>query len=149
VHELVYQSSNFAEISTDKLVRRISDYIKSIYHLDQLRVDVQIRSDDIMLDMNQSVPFSLFLNEALTNIWKHAFVGRDSGIILLEINRVEGGFCLMIRDDGVGVEDLTKLENPVSFGCTIIHGLVGQLQGVLSFSHAPGGGLMMKADFPT
>jgi PAS domain S-box-containing protein len=148
VHELVYQSSNFAEISTEKLVLRISDYLRSIYQTDGLHVGISIQSDVIMLDMNRCVPFSLFLNEAITNIWKHAFAGRQVGSINIRILRREKGFLVTIEDDGCGVQDLDKLRNPDSFGYTIIHGLVGQLNGTISFMSNPGGGLHLNAEFP-
>jgi PAS domain S-box-containing protein len=148
VHELVYQSSNFAEISTDQLVRRIYDHLNSIYQQDNLIVDYSITSDDIMLDMNRSVPFSLFLNEALTNIWKHAFTGRQRGRITIDINKCDKGFGVTIQDNGVGVENMESLQNPASFGLTIIHGLVGQLKGELTFNQVQEGGLQVCAEFP-
>lgn len=148
VHELVYESQNFAQIQSGKLLERLADYLKNSYQPDEKDITLQVRSDDIMLDMNNSVPLTLLIAELLTNAWKHAFSDRRTGRIEVTLDRQKEGFRLIIRDDGVGVANLDKLRQPDSFGYTIVHGLARQLRGELAFSSPEGGGLKVEAWFP-
>ena len=148
VHELVYESSNFDQIPSDKLLKRLADYLKSSYQVEGKEISMQVHSEDIMLDMNNSVPLTLLVAELLTNALKHAFTDRRTGQINLSIKKHEEGFRLVVQDDGIGVPDPDKLKSPESFGYTIIHGLAGQLRGELAFSSPPEGGLKVEAWFP-
>lgn len=104
--------------------------------------------DNILLDMNNSVPLTLLIAEMLTNAWKHAFTNRRIGQIVVVLEKQQEGFRLVVQDDGVGVADLKKLKNSKSFGYTIIQGLANQLRGELAFSSPEGGGLRVEARFP-
>ena len=148
VHELVYESSNFSQIPSDKLMKRLADYLKNSYQIEGKEISMQVHSEDIMLDMNNSVPLTLLVAELLTNALKHAFTDRRTGHIDLSLISQEEGFLLVVQDDGVGVSDPDKLKFPESFGYTIIHGLAGQLRAELTISSPPEGGLKVEAWFP-
>lgn len=64
------------------------------------------------------------------------------------LEKKDSGLHLIIEDDGIGVDDLDKLNQPESFGYTIIHGLAGQLRGKLAFSSGRKGGLRVEVLFP-
>lgn len=147
VHELVYETKNFAEIQSDLLLKRLAEYLKNTYKSKDKEITMQVRSDEVMLNMNNSVPLTLLIAEVLTNAWKHAFTGRNKGQIDLILEKQKKGFRLLISDDGVGVADLDKLNRPESFGYTIIHGLAGQLRGKLTLSSPDKGGLRIEALF--
>lgn len=148
VHEIVYQTENFSEISAANLFQRIFDQLKAIYQTHDKTVVLQMESEDLMLNMNKSVPFGLFVNEVLTNIWKHAFRGKKAGRVDAEMKEKDKEMHIVIQDDGSGAPDLEKLANPSSFGCTIIHGLIQQLGGRIHFSTGTTGGLRIEAWFP-
>ncbi|MBP3192732.1 PAS domain-containing sensor histidine kinase [Natronogracilivirga saccharolytica] len=148
VHELVYESSNFAEIEAGELLRRLVEYLDTIYEPDEKKITVKVWSDDIMLTMNESVPMTLFISELVTNAYKHAFRGCKGGNIDVVFEKFKEGRRLVIRDNGKGVPDVDTLNNPESFGYTIIHGLIQQLRGELMFSTPPEGGLTVEARLP-
>jgi len=134
VHELVYEDQNFAEIRFDELLKRLADNIKQIYGSHDKDISVNITCDDLMLEMNQSVPCTLLANELITNACLHAFDGNDSGVIDVICHK-DGECCkLVVRDDGKGVADTAALETPESFGYTIIHGLVQQIGGIIDIA---------------
>ncbi|MDG5766896.1 histidine kinase dimerization/phosphoacceptor domain -containing protein [Balneolales bacterium ANBcel1] len=152
VHEMVYEHQNFTEINAGKLLKRLVGYLEKIYLSHARNISFEIRTGDIMLDMNKSVPFTLLVSEVVTNAFKHAYTDRRNGriLILLEKHKERQGkfLRLAVEDDGVGLENLEKLNKPVSFGYTIIHGLAGQLGGELAFSTPPQGGLRVEVRFP-
>jgi len=148
VHELVYQNDNIAKMCITQLVEKVSRNLKSIYQQKDVEIEVIINADEVELDLNKSVPFSLLMNEILTNKWKHAFKGRTSGQIEINLHKNEVNLHISIQDDGWGVKDLNKLQSPESYGYTIIHGLVSQLDGTINFSNIPNGGLKVELEIP-
>ena len=147
VHELVYENSNFARINVRDLLHQLVSNLKDIFHPDSRNIAVHITSDDILLNMNDSVPFCLLVNEIITNAYKHAFHDRQEGNISLHLHRENGSCKVMIEDDGSGVSDASMLEKPKSLGYTIIQGLIKQLKGTLEIS-SDLQGLRLDMQFP-
>ncbi len=147
VHELVYENNNFAEIHIGKLLQRLVDNLEEIYNPGDKEISVDVRTEDFMLNMNDSIPFSLLVNEVVTNAYKHAFQDRDSGKIEITLDRKNGLCHVSIADNGIGLSDTAHIENPQSLGYTIINGLVNQLNGALAF-RTRGAGLCLELTFP-
>ena len=148
VHELVYESSNFAEISADKLLQRLAGHLGEIYRAQDKNISIQVHSDPIMLDVNKSVPFTLLANEVISNAFKHAFTDRQSCNIDVLFEVKENGYRFVVADNGKGVPDHGQLNNPKSLGLTIIQGLTHQLKGKIEYSSPPEGGFKVTLWIP-
>ena len=129
VHELVYETNNFAEISFNRLLQRLATNIDQAYGSDDKDISVTISAEELMLELNQSLPCTLLANELISNAYLHAFKEKKEGTIEVSFFKEDGHYHLIVRDDGKGVDDPGKLEKPDSFGYTIIHGLVNQMRG--------------------
>ena len=148
VHEMVYEHQNFAEIDVGALLKRLSEYLETIYQSDNQKVAVEIRADNIMLNLNKSIPFTLLVSELLTNAFKHAFRDQKTGLITVKLKKNSSGYWLLIQDNGVGVSSVDQLKNNDSFGWAIIQGLAQQLQGEFEISSPQEGGVRVEIQFP-
>ncbi len=146
VHEIVYEQTDFVEINAAKLISRIVDLLSNSFGLESRGIRVETDLEEIILDFNHSVPCTLLINELITNAARHAFRNHGEGTIFVRLSRANGKNEIEISDDGVGVDNVDQLYNPVSFGTTIIHGLVQQLRGDISFE-SNGGGLTVNIRF--
>ena len=64
--------------------------------------------------------------ELVTNAAKHAFHGRDDGLVRVElINRIDSWVCI-VSDNGIGT-----VMAPLGVGSKILERLVGALDGTL------------------
>jgi PAS domain S-box-containing protein len=143
VHELLYQSENYARLdfkeTITKLVNNVSETLQS-----ETGVDIDMHCDDIKLNINKAIPTSLIVNEVVTNVYKHAFNGRNRGTLSVQVGKLNGEINLLIKDDGVGIEkDLGSETGPYerrgSLGMHLIHELVNQLGGTFRYANiAPG-----------
>ncbi len=104
IHELLYQSESFSQLMfsdiIEKLVKGVNDTLES-----GKDIDLVIDKAEIELNINQAIPCSLIINEVITNIYKHAFTGRDHGRVDVKISEQNGKVILKIADDGVGLPD--------------------------------------------
>ncbi len=148
VHELVYENENFAEINIGKLLHRLVSYLEQIYKQVEKNIPVFIQAEDAMFDMNISIPLSLLVNEIISNTYKHAFPNLQNGQIEVLLEENKNGYLLVVQDNGIGIQNLEQLKNPESFGYIIIHGLVEQIRGKLTFK-TTGKGLRVEVWFPS
>jgi two-component sensor histidine kinase len=138
VHEHLYKSEDFKEISLKDYIPGLAAYIKRMYPLMEKRIDVSCNVDDTLLDITKAIPLGILLNEIINNSFKHAFPFTAAGTISIEV-RMDNNMCrLTIGDDGIGISD--KPENPSagSHGLELIRLLVNQLSGEINSVSASG-----------
>lgn len=66
-----------------------------------LRLDLKVESCPVSI--NVAMPAGLVVNEVMTNAFKHAFAGRESGTVTLQCLRQGDSCSVVIADDGVGL----------------------------------------------
>lgn len=129
IHEKLYRGAELNELSVSKYLEElISELIRVNDVRDSIKFNIEI--PDIDLGLSTMVPLGLLMNELVTNSFKHAFVGKDKGLITVKITDQEKGLFLVdYSDDGVGIPK-DKLEGGHdSLGVELIDSLVDQMNG--------------------
>jgi two-component sensor histidine kinase len=84
-----------------------------------------------------AVPLGLLVTEAITNAYKHAFLGRDGGHIEVKITRESPThLVLLVSDNGSGFEP--GRQEPGGLGRSLIDAFVRQLHGELEIKSEEG-----------
>jgi ribose transport system ATP-binding protein len=126
-------------LSKDKLGRSIinvKEIIEAIIRLidEDPRISINLDLDDIFIPYNKATSIALIINELVTNCFKHAFTGMESGTITIHCKRFDDHINLSVIDNGRGLPDnfdITKLD---SLGLTIIKGMVtSEFHGEIHF----------------
>ena len=138
IHEHLYQESSFSKIN-------FSDNLNTLVHniIETFKSDIEIRidfnCDTIDLNINQAVPCSLIVNEVVTNILKHAFPARKTGLIKFDLQTEDDVIDLMISDDGIGLpKDFSEVKSE-SLGLLLIKILTEQLGGNYGYKSSTSG----------
>ncbi len=132
IHEKLYQNKSLAEIEFSEYIRSLADSVASSMHSGK-QVSVDVDAEPMILDIITAIPCGLILSELLTNAFKHAFTDQESGRILIEFRKKEGGFTLRVIDDGKRTDVIERVENSASVGMMIVRGLSEQLNASLTF----------------
>jgi two-component sensor histidine kinase len=126
VHELLYNSDSFAQISMEdylkKLIRNIS---KTYCDCQKVRVDLNINSQ-LKLNINQAIPLGLMLNELITNSYKYAFEDVEAPLICFSLTHKDDKYIASYSDNGPGFS-VNEFEEAKSLGFTLINALLEQL----------------------
>ena len=86
------------------------------------------------MDISQSVPLGLILNEAITNAIKYAYPNGKGGTVCISLQPADGGRIeLRIADQGKGLPPGLDWQNSPSLGLQLINLLALQLKGELNF----------------
>jgi len=143
VHEMLYQSENFVDISFETYVKRLINTVKNTLPLDHKHINIKINASDVSLDINQAIPCAILINELVTNSYKHAFEGRDSGKIWINLYEDAGRIFVEVKDDGRGLPKGFSIDEQSSIGMSLIQTLTDQLNGELEVTSDDGGGRFM------
>jgi PAS domain S-box-containing protein len=148
VHELLYQSDDFARVDFPSYVRQLVDYLAEAYAVDRRRVRIEVSAGEESLPIDKAIPCGLILNELVVNALKHAFPDGRSGRIGVAVGRAsEGAAFIEVADDGVGPErEETRERGRVSIGLSLVQNLASQLGGRVETSD--GVGVAIRVVFP-
>ena len=146
IHEKLCESRDQARIEFREYIR---DLLSIVFRAcrsksDAITLDLQI--DPIFLDIHNAVPVSLILNEMVSNCLRHAFPAGHRGVVTIYFKKhPQGQFCLVVRDNGIGVPKDFDLETTASLGLRLIGILTRQIGGTLDFCSQ--GGTEFKVTF--
>jgi two-component sensor histidine kinase len=137
IHQKLYKSSNVSRIYMPEYVNDLVDYLRDSFNGGR-RVEFHLEVPSIDLDVVQAVPVGLILNEVITNSFKHAFPHGQDDAVLIRLVDEEGEITLFVADNGRGFPgDVDAIVNN-SFGRLLIHGLVEDLDGVMTVDRSDG-----------
>lgn len=130
LHEKTYNAIDFKNINLKDYIDDQDTHFKSLLNLKNDIEFVSEIDESISLSIEVITPLSLVINELTMNSIKHAFPD-DSFYdkkIIKEITKVDDNWGkLIIRDNGVGIEDKDNILN--NLGCEIVKSLTRQLDG--------------------
>jgi two-component sensor histidine kinase len=138
VHQKLYQAENNTLIHVRTYIFELVDNLQDCF-ANGSYIHFLLSIADIVLDISQSVPLGLILNEAITNAIKYAYPKGQHGAVRISLqptkdNRIE----LRISDDGKGLPPNFDWKNSPSLGLQLINLLAEQLKGELYFVNKAG-----------
>ncbi|MDP4266746.1 MAG: PAS domain S-box protein [Bacteroidota bacterium] len=148
IHEKLYQSENLADINFNEYIEDLVNDLISSYNNSNRVINTKINVQNIMMDLDKSIPCGLIINEIVTNSLKYAFANRKKGTISVEFyidkNRK---YNLIIGDDGIGLPKGLDIDNLKSLGMQLLVSLTDQLQGTYEIKTKPNEGTKIHIRF--
>lgn len=129
IHQKLYQTDNISTINMGIYIPELVDYLKDSF-VTRTRIVFIMDIAPAALDVTQAIPLGLIINEAVTNIFKHAFPGRDRGQVHLSLKELDKDELLLdITDNGVGLQADPDLFPRNSLGLNLMKGLCRDFNG--------------------
>lgn len=132
LHEKFYENKNLDSVEIRSYIDELIHFIKLSFAIDQKEIKIHTQIDQINLPMDEALPFSLLINELVTNSYKHAFNKKNNGNIYITLTKSNNEFIFRYKDDGSGF-DLLNHHNKNSLGINLIEAFSKQLNGQMSF----------------
>lgn len=130
VHEMLYQSVAISSINYGSYLQRLSRRLLQAMRGRNTKICLELKVEDINLNIDTAVPLGLIVNEILTNALKYAFGDNDEGSIYIELKQLQTAeFRLKIGDNGCGFGETVDFKSAVSLGLMLISKLARQLNG--------------------
>jgi two-component sensor histidine kinase len=134
LHQKLYQTDTSTRINMRAYISELVDNIRSSV-ADTERMEFRVDVDPgIDLDISQSVPLGLILNEGITNSIKHAYGENNKGTIRISLQYMrDQQLQLKIADQGKGLSEGIDTEHFDTLGLQLIKLFAEQLEGDLFF----------------
>ena len=124
---------------------QIAAAVMQAHGAEGIRLDTKI--DTWPVSINVAMPAGLVVNEVLTNSLKHAFTGREGGIIKLHSLIDDDGCHITVADDGVGLPEGAIWPQPGRLSAIIVQSLKQNASANVSVESAPGKGFAVTISF--
>jgi two-component sensor histidine kinase len=138
LHQKLYQIDNNSSINMRSYINELVENIKNSF-ADSGRVHFLVDVGNIGLDISQSAPLGLIINEAITNAIKYAYPKNEKGIIQISLQQIGANqLQLKVADHGRGLPADLDIEKIHSLGFQLIKLFSEQLEGDLFFINKDG-----------
>ena len=131
IHEKLYQNERLSEIDFRKYIEELLEILAYSFNFENKKIDISQHVDNINLNIDQSIPCGLILNELVCNAYEHAFKGIKEGDILVEFKKEGHSITFSVADNGCGLPDDIDEKKNDSLGITLVETLTMQLHGEL------------------
>jgi len=138
IHERLYRSDNLARINTATYIQDLVNNLILFYKTTGSSIQVNFDVAELELDLDVAVPCSLIINELVSNALKYAFPDQQGEIKLQFWLDNTGNYCLMVKDDGIGIPVDIEPHNTETLGMQLVYGLTQQLGGAIELDRREG-----------
>lgn len=126
-------------------LRRIQEAVSSLWPVPA--VAAEHRAAPVLVPPGTAQACALVLTEFLTNMYKHAFPGRDQGVFRLHLEQGNGHVRLVLADNGVGLPPAPAAAPEGSMGLALMRSYVEQaLRGSMRLESRDG--TVLEVVFP-
>lgn len=138
IHEMLYQSKNLSHINIPNYIKNLISNLVYSYGYDS-NFKTILNVEEIMLNIETSIPVGLIIGELVSNSLKYAFPNNQKGKITLSLEYCNKEYKLVISDDGIGLPPEFDFKNVKStLGFKLVNSLVEQLDGSITLEKNTG-----------
>lgn len=148
IHEQIYRSTGISSVQLDSFIEALVGHLSSFHRRPGREIAIHHDVEAVSIDLNRVVPFTLILNEVLSNAFKHAFADRCSGTITISLRAENGMLYLTVTDDGTGTPETEPAAEPGrrSMGMDLIRAFARQIHSEYHYTRT--GGTRFDLIFP-
>jgi PAS domain S-box-containing protein len=147
IHESLYQNKDFAQIKFSEYVVNLSNSLLQSYKLNNKLIDLKLEIDEIFINLDESIPCGLIINELVSNALKYAFSEKEKGEIEIKVKNKGKSLYLSVADNGKGLPDNFKIEETPSLGLQLVSSLCEQLNATLKITTKQNKGTCFEIEF--
>jgi len=138
IHESLYQTKDFSSINFAEYVTNLSTNLVHSYQSFEEQVELDLKIQDLYLNLDLAIPCGLIINEILSNALKYAFPNNRKGKISIGLSHKNQEITLIIKDNGIGLPDHIDYKNTESLGLQLVVTLADQLGGSIKLDRLKG-----------
>ena len=138
IHESLYQTNDFSQIKFSEYVISLSQNLVHTYEVFDNFVNLKLQVKEVSLNLDQSIPCGLLINELISNALKYAFPKNKKGIITVGLFEKGNTIFLNIKDNGDGLPNNIDYRDTDSLGLQLVMTLTEQLGGNIELDNTKG-----------
>lgn len=128
LYDKLLVSEAYQEVSVKDYIESLVDSIIASFNYN-IEITVNKQITDFNFATKDLFSLGMIINELITNTMKYSFVGRDSGLITVSLDKVENHVTLTVQDNGNGLPDGFDVNESQGFGLMLVSMLTQQMGG--------------------
>jgi two-component sensor histidine kinase len=145
---LLYRALSETETDTVDLGAYLSEIAIAVMRAHAVAgIHLDLQGDVWPVSIDVAMPAGLVVNELMTNALKHAFEGKDAGVIALRCAGSPEGCIVVVRDDGAGLPPGVQWPKPGKLSSLIVQSLVQNVGATIDVQSSPGDGTRITMAF--
>lgn len=140
IHQNLYQEMTLTGVHSRTYIQHLLRNIQSSFIHKEIEIEQKI--DDVLIAQEPIVLLGLVINEAITNIYKHAFPDHQEGFIQFSFEKKEQQILLHIEDNGIGLPKGIQVDTHHSFGLQLIQDIAVKLKADYQFNNKEKGAIL-------
>ncbi|MFW5660101.1 MAG: sensor histidine kinase [Oceanicaulis sp.] len=144
VHRSLYEAEDLRYVKMRPFLQELVRNLADVSRAGDQAVTAEVEADDVSFPPDKAAPLALFVTEAVTNAYKHAFAGRENGRVTVQLSCQEQRCSVAVIDNGSGEIETAR----AGTGSSLMRAFATQLGGEVERGAAPGGGHQAKLIFP-
>lgn len=146
IHEDLYQSDDMTLLNLSDYLKRLGKQLYRSMRVDITRYKLDFDAEQLMAPVDIATPAGLIVNELLSNAFKHAFVSKETGYVLLKVRLSGENIVIAVTDNGVGLPGDFSIDKVDSLGLMLVGSLIEQVNGKITYSGI--GGASFEVSIP-
>ncbi len=132
LYEKLYRSDSGVYLSLKDYLNSLLREIGSVYD-ERTSIELDVQIDDIILNATTLSHIGIIINELFTNSIKHAFPGRERGLIAIHTRVQDQKLSIEYRDDGIGIpQEAMEGTEGKGLGMQLVQILAAQMNSSLA-----------------
>lgn len=144
IHRILYESGESSEYGDVDMDRLASEVCAQLRHSNSVSAQLHCASSIGVIHVDLAMPISLFLVEAVTNAYRHAFASDHKNSIDVSLSGSVDHGTLSVVDNGSGY---SAAGYDGSMGLQLMHAYASQLNGTFETGDTDGGGTTVTLKF--
>ncbi|MFB3763975.1 MAG: PAS domain S-box protein [Methanotrichaceae archaeon] len=132
IHENLYRSKDLGKVDFNEYIKQLVFNLSQSYGDISRKIDFKVNSENVYLNINTAIPCGMIINELVSNSLKYAFPDWRVGEICIDLSSYDGGYKLVISDNGIGIKGDLNIKESKTLGFRLIDTLVRQIDGKMS-----------------
>jgi two-component sensor histidine kinase len=148
LHEQLYSKGRFDHLDFAAHLQEMARMLVRSHTPPGCALTLALDTAPVSIDLDTAVTLGLVANELILNALKHAFVGRPSGRLTVEMHAGDPN-RMTVCDDGRGLPPGFDAGNNAGLGTELVLGMTRQLRGEAKIENDPAGGTRATISFPS
>lgn len=145
LYRSLYGGKETETVDLGTYVSQIASSVMAAHAIEGIRLDLKV--DTWPVSVNVAMPVGLVINELMTNALKHAFVGRDTGLIAVRCVVDDTGCKILVTDDGIGLTNASDWPKRGKLSAMIVESVKRNANAEITVVSEPGKGMSVTISF--
>lgn len=131
IHELMSQAGTFKTLNLNAYVIKLSNRLNQDYRNLKNGTEVNVNSEDLILDIERAVPVCMVINEVISRVFDKSYSAEKTSTVSIDLYTDKKAFYVVVRENGNFPESTFEWNNSNDLGIRLIRSLTKQIKGEL------------------